>query len=142
LTIDESTDWDTEKTPAVDAHPLVKEFTEGTGASLDPRSPLGSGPGVTWNCATDDNIANLKPECTERWDGGIFRGVRGFPVMHVTGQTGEVSWDVTNDVLAGVSSWLLKKTDEATPGRVLYYSKEGAVVVGNPNVAPRLILEQ
>lgn len=62
--------------------------------------------------------------------------------MHVNGLTGQVEWDVTDDVLAGETAWLIKKAEEKGGGTVLYYSKEGAIEAGNVDLAPRLILEK
>jgi hypothetical protein len=56
--------------------------------------------------------------------------------------TGEVEWDVTDDVLDGASGWLIKKSDELRLGRARYHSKEGAIDAGNVDLAPRLILER
>lgn len=58
-------------------------------------------------------------------------------------QWGEVKWDVTMDVRNGVTAWLLKKDPEDASGEVWFFSKEGAAAaeVGNPDLAPRLILE-
>jgi hypothetical protein len=53
-------------------------------------------------------------------------------VLHANGLSGEVVWDVTLDVRAGVSAWLIKKTDERQPGRVSYFSREGAEAAGDP----------
>jgi hypothetical protein len=52
-----------------------------------------------------------------------------------------VVWDVTADVQAGASGWLIKKTSEVTSGQVMYYSKEAAQEAANPTLAPRLLLE-
>jgi hypothetical protein len=59
-------------------------------------------------------------------------------VLHFNGLSGEVSWEVTDDVLAGASAWLIKKTSESQPGRVSYFPREGA----DPDLAPRLKLEK
>lgn len=57
---------------------------------------------------------------------------------HVVGQ---VSWDVTADVSAGANfGWLLRKRDEHRDGQVRYYSREGAALVHNGSLAPRLVL--
>ena len=95
---------------------------------------------MTWNCATDDEIGNQQPNCDPTWDGGTFGPATAPPVLHVNGLTGEVEWDVTLDVLAGASAWLVKKTNEGPTGKVKYYSREGAVAVGDPSLAPRLVL--
>jgi hypothetical protein len=124
----------------VDAHPLAVDFAEGNGQNAGvpgSQSTRGSGPGVTWNCTEDAEIANQQTDCDPTWDGGDFGPATAAPVLHVNGLSGEVSWDVTDDVLAGASAWLIKKTSESQPGRVSYFSREG-----HPDLAPRLILEK
>jgi hypothetical protein len=145
LTIAENADnWGPNMDRTVDAHPLTVDFAEGNGQNAGvpgSQSTRGSGPGVTWNCATDAEIANQATDCNPRWNGGSFGPATAPSVLHVNGLTGEVSWDVTDDVLAGASAWLIKKTSERQPGRVSYHSKEGAAAAGDPDLAPRLILE-
>lgn len=102
-------------------------------------------PGVTWNCATDENIRNFfKRDCpnSERWNGGAFAQATAEGVPHPQGTTGEVEWNVTADVLAGaVHGWLIKQENEKKFGQVKYWSKEGAQARGDPTLGPRLILE-
>ena len=146
LTISENADnWGQSSDRTVDAHPLAVDFAEGDGqnAGVPPaQSTRGSGPGVTWNCATDAEIANQQTNCNPTWNGGTFGPPTAAPVLHFNGLSGEVSWDVTDDVLAGASAWLIKKTSESQPGRVSYHSREGADDAGDPDLAPRLILEK
>jgi hypothetical protein len=145
LTIAENADnWGKNNDRTVDAHPLLTDFAEGDGQNAGvpgSASTRGSGPGVTWHCAEDADIANQATDCDPRWDGGAFGPATAAPVLHVNGLSGEVRWDVTADVQAGVSAWLIKKTDERQPGRVSYHSKEGAEAAGDPDLAPRLVLE-
>lgn len=99
--------------PTLDAHPLLTGFTEGNGKAAGlPKAEMvrGSGPGVTWDCAVDANIANRKPDCSARWRGGDFGTATAAPVVHFNGLTGDVVWDVTADVQAGTTGWLIKKT--------------------------------
>ena len=117
LTIAENANnWGQNDDRTVDAHPLIDTFTEGDGkiAEVTPQSERtrGSGPGVTWNCATDDEISNQSPNCILQWGGGNFGTATASPVIHLNGLTGEVSWDVTADVIAGTEEWLVKKTNE------------------------------
>ena len=77
LTIAENANnWGQNDDRTVDAHPLLETFTEGDGkiAEVTPQSERtrGSGPGVTWNCATDDEISNQSPNCVLQWGGGDF----------------------------------------------------------------------
>jgi hypothetical protein len=44
-----------------------------------------------------------------------------------------VQWDVTADVVAGATGWVIKKTNEGQSGQVAYSSKEGTA-------PPQLIL--
>lgn len=54
---------------------------------------------------------------------------------------GNLSWNVTADVLAGAANgWVIKKQNEGQAGQVKYYSREGAAVAGNPSLGPRLVL--
>ena len=99
-------------------------------------------PGVTWSCATDANTANGQSgDCLDDWDtdGGDV-GPSTAPLVSI-GDVGDVlSWDVTDDVLAGVSSWLIKKRDEEDPTGVAFHSHEGATHLGDSELAPRLLL--
>ncbi len=145
LTIAEIADnWGKNMDRTVDAHPLAVDFAEGNGQAMgvpSAQSTRGSGPGVTWNCAEDAEIANQQTDCDPRWDGGDFGPATADPVLHVKGLSGAVSWDVTTDVQAGATAWLIKKTDERQAGKVVYHSKDGADAAGDPDLAPRLILE-
>jgi hypothetical protein len=122
---------------------LLEEFTEGNGKVLavaPGERTHGTGAGVTWSCATDTNIANPRANCLPKWKGGTF-GSATDSVLHTDSTTGEVSFDVTSDFLAGRSAWLVKKALELTPGGVNYYSREGAAAAGHPEFAPKLMLE-
>ena len=132
-------------------HRLVESFTEGNGfVHGQPRGlrDRGSGPGVTWHCATDTNIANRKRNCDTRWHGGsdAIEPVTDSTLM-TNRQTGEVSWDVTIDVQAALAEqvstiqWLIRKTQEHRMGQAVFYSKEGAAEIGDVMKAPRLVLE-
>jgi uncharacterized repeat protein (TIGR01451 family) len=128
----------------VDVHRLLVDWTEGNGRNLifagGGPAVRGTGPGVTWHCATDTDINNSVPD-GPLWNGGTFAAATAPSVLHLNGLTGEVSWDVTADVLAGASfGWLVKKQDEGQNGQARYYSREGAAAAGNPALAPRLIL--
>ncbi|MGH6947169.1 MAG: hypothetical protein ACREDZ_07550 [Kiloniellales bacterium] len=146
LTIAENADnWGQSNDRTVDAHPLLVDFAEGNGQNAGvpgAGSTRGSGPGVTWNCAEDAEIANQQTDCDPEWNGGDFGSATADPVLHFNGLSGEASWDVTDDVLAGASAWLIKKTVEGQPGKVSYVSREGTDDAGDPDLAPRLILEK
>ena len=101
----------------------------------------GTGEGITWNCARDLNIANQSANCTPLWNGGNYAAATAPGALHMNGLFGEVSWDVTADVLAGANfGWLIRKQNEGQNGQVRYYSREGALLAGNASLAPRLVL--
>lgn len=128
----------------VDAHPLLATFAEGNGKDQgipNPESTRGTGAGATWNCAADTAIENTAANCSPQWNGGTFGTSTAPSVLHTNGQSGEVAWDVTQDVLNGSFSWLVKKTLENQNGSMEYYSREGAADAGTPSYTPRLLLE-
>jgi hypothetical protein len=129
----------------IDAHPLSSDFAEGNGknAGVAWREIVrGSGTGATWHCAADASIRNLRADCAERWRGGTSGPPTALGVRHADGLTGEVVWDVSADVRAGVAAWLIRKTREFETGTVEYYSREAAAAAGMPELAPRLILRR
>jgi hypothetical protein len=128
----------------VDAHRLMSDFAEGNGLQANvsaAQSTRGNGAGVTWNCASDTEIGNQQTNCVATWNGGDFASPAAPGVLHVNSLTGEVEWDVTADVHAGGSRWLIKKTNEGATGEVAYYSREGSLqATGGLSLAPTLIL--
>jgi hypothetical protein len=126
----------------VDAHRLLADWTEGNGHTVGSQPNFrGTGEGVTWNCAKDANISNMNDDCVSQWSGGTFAAATAAPVLHTNGMMGDVSWNVTADVIAGAANgWVIKKQNEGQNGQVRYHSKEGAAVAGNPNLRPRLVL--
>ena len=129
----------------VDAHRLLVDWTEGNGRNdvMVGGGPgfRGTGEGITWNCGKDLNIVNQSANCSPLWNGGNYAAATAAGVVHTNGFFGEVSWDVTADVLAGANfGWLIRKQNEGQNGQVRYYSKEGAAFAGNANLAPRLVL--
>ena len=125
----------------VNAHRLLAPWTEGNGWSVG-GDGRGEGPGVTWACATDEEIANQVPDCGEEWDGALFAPAIGPGALHTNGMTGEVAWDVTSDLLAGAAyGWILVKDLENQNGKVFYHSRESASAAGDLGLAPRLGLE-
>ena len=96
--------------------------------------------GATWNCGVDTNPGNSQPDCDPQWAGGIFADEPSDTVLHSSGQTGWVEFEVTEDAqafLAGEPNfgWLLKKTEENQSGKVDYTSREGAAAQ-----RPKLVL--
>jgi cysteine-rich repeat protein len=126
----------------VAAHALLEDFVEGNG-QLFRASPVtrGTGAGVTYECAVDSEIANVLTDCAVNWDGGNFAPAASDTVLHTNATTGAVSFDVTPDVQAGSSEWLLKRASERGSGGVEYYSREGAALLADPNLTPKLLLD-
>lgn len=126
----------------VSAHRLLAPWTEGNGWAVG-GDGSGQGPGVTWACATDAEIGDQQPQCGgSNWDGGLFAPATSPGVLHTNGLSGELSWDVTADVIAGAPyGWILLKDLENQNGKVFYHSREGAASLGTPTLGPRLVLE-
>ena len=119
--------WNQDDEHFVDVHPLPVNFwvNEGNGKSTGlPLNQifLGDGAGVTWNNANDINTSDSKNKKVknvprQNWGGGsLLMGEATAPgVRHENGQAGQISWDVTADVLAGYNSWIVKVRDENEP---------------------------
>ena len=104
---DASTNWGEGRT--VLAHRLLTSFTEGNGWNVG-GSIRGTGPGVTWKCATDDDVSNQATDCAAAWNGGTYADTTANPFIHTSGMTGEVTFDVTDDIVAGADfGWLDQK---------------------------------
>jgi sugar lactone lactonase YvrE len=142
--------WGSEGRP-VEVRRLLKDWAEGNGKKLDlPRSEQtrGEGAGVTWKCAWDTDIANKKSDCPYNWKGASLAiAPPTAPTITINnGQAGEVSWDVTQDVLDALGGepfygWLVKKEPEGQNGHVRFVTQEGALAQLDPGLAPRLVLE-
>jgi len=129
----------------VDAHRLLSDWTEGNGRNdvMAGKLPAfrGTGVGVTWDCGSDTNIANERSNCSHCWNGGFYAATTAPGLLQKSHVTGEVSWDVTADVRAGANfGWIIRKRNEHQNGQVRYYSREGAALVHNGALAPRLVL--
>ena len=125
----------------VDAHRLLEDWAEGNGKAYGlpfRKRTRGEGEGTTWRCAIDTNIANFVANCNPKWNGGNFEATASDQFLMTNGATGEATWDVTTDVLEGFDSWLIKKTKGL--GIARFYSRDNEEVVGNPDLAPRLVL--
>lgn len=127
----------------VEAEPY-EEFSEGNGKAAGvsgSERTRGEGAGITWHCLLRDTaIENGRPDC----DGfpGEPLPPSAAPVLHTNDLRGEVAWDVTADVIhRGTRAWTIRKAEEDRSGEVWYYSREGAQEAGNPDLAPRLVLE-
>lgn len=120
---------------ALAARPLAVEFVQGNGNG---NSSPGTGNGATWNCAVDTEIANNRPDCDARWDGGSPGLATAAPVPLSNGQTGVLEWDVTADVQSGITGWILMAPDAAQNAKVGLASLESAV---GTEEKPSLVLE-
>lgn len=124
----------------IEAHPLNSDWVEGNGRSfgLKRRDQIsGSGAGVTWFSPVDENISNDSANSVVTWSGGST-GPPTAPLVTVSNhQSGDIEFDVTNDILNGADSWLVRKTQENRGSKVSFYSKEN----GNPDLAPKLLLD-
>jgi hypothetical protein len=86
--------------------------------------------GVTWNCATDTNPANNKPDCASPWSGGSFADDATDSVVQTSTESVWVPFDVTADVAAFLGGtpnqgWLIVKADGDQSGKADYGSREG-----------------
>jgi hypothetical protein len=150
--MDNSDNWGTNDNHTVDAHRLLVTWTEGNGSNDRVQQHVrGTGDGVTWNSPSDNDISNQNDD-GNKWDmlnpgkvskqGGKYADATAAGFNHYNNLRGKITWDVTEDVLAGAGfGWLIKKTEEGTSGKVIYYSREYAFEINNPNLAPRLILQ-
>lgn len=127
---------------AVSAHRILGTWSEGNGWTVGGNT-RGQGAGVTWACPTDTEISNQQANCPGTgWDGGAFAPASGPPVLHTNGMSGEVSFDVTEDVANGAAfGWIVKKDNEGQNGKVFYRSREGAASASDMQQAPRLVLD-
>jgi hypothetical protein len=133
--------------------PGFETWAEGNGNNFPtPNNPRGTGSGITWNCATDTNIANQKADCSGafHWKNGAknVQGPPRGPALLTDGLLDgtQIQIDVTADVQAGLApdtqfmSWVL--TSKGMTGAIAFYSKEGAAFVGNASFAPVLVITQ
>ena len=111
----------------VAAHRVITDWEEGNGKHRglpSAEATRGTGNGVTWNCTVDTEIEDSNKDCVTEWFGGAAVLTPTDEVLHTNNMTGEVTFDVTADVLTGGTSWMLKKADESKNGNVRYFSKE------------------
>ncbi|MFA5507229.1 MAG: hypothetical protein WC423_17505 [Vulcanimicrobiota bacterium] len=127
---------------AIRAQRLLTAWTEGNGKKLglpNNQQSSGSGGGVTWFSPIDSNISNSQADSAANWNGGAsYAAPSTAPTVTIKNhQSGEVIFDVTQDLLAGANhGWLITR-DQDVGSQVTFLSKES----GNPELAPRLILE-
>ena len=126
------------------ARPLSRDFAEGN-ASVYRTSPKlrGNGPGATAQCAVDADIAHRGPDCSgaDLWEGAnLAAGPPGPALLFTKTTLGDAVFDVTADVAAGATAWLVRKIGPTSSGTFFFHSREGATTAGVPGVAPRLVL--
>jgi hypothetical protein len=126
--------------------PILDGFVEGKG---------GVGTGATWNCAEDADLSDDDEDCLQHWPRSLFaRGDARRP-DHRDRKMKLVGWDVTEDVRAGVSAWLIRTPSRAgkawRPQRHrggikvregAFHAREGAAALREPFRAPMLLLER
>lgn len=127
---------------------LDELWTEGGG---DQSGKAAGGHGATWHCARDDDISDDKDTCLlvgeppraanlAPWDGATV-GQKAVqprtapPVLHDDTTFGTVRFDVTEDVKAQQTEWLVSLVDDTKDHAVTYRSREFGVE------GPRLILD-
>ena len=148
LTIDSSqavNGWGNGRTISVQA--ITQPWEEGNGwhFGLKKKDQIaGDGSGATWFSPVDEDISNDSANSVINWNGAtnsVYPPTA--PAVQITNfQSGEVTFDVTADVLNGAENgWLILKDQENVGSKVSFYSREGAAAAGNPDFAPRLILE-
>jgi hypothetical protein len=111
--------------------PLTGPFVEGKGV----------GTGATWTCAEDADVDDGEGDCLQHWPTSRFaHGVTRKPDQKDMA-AGLIGFDVTEDVKAGVTAWLIQSP---RPGarHGAYYSREGALAAHEPWRAPTLLLER
>ena len=107
----------------VGIYPLSQHFTEGNGKTfmipVTQQPTRGTGPGATYNCANDGDVANEAADCQQPWNGAaVASGPLTSSVLFNNPTTGQIAWDVTEDLRPGTTGFLLRKVVESDNGRV------------------------
>ncbi|MBI3927947.1 MAG: hypothetical protein HY319_20565 [Armatimonadetes bacterium] len=111
---------------------------EGKDFGIPREERITGGGGATWYCPNEAEA----PTDMLPWEGGesAVESPSAPAVMVGNDETGEVVFDVSEDVRRGAEhGWLIKK--RGSGGNIFFYSREGAVLAGRPELAPRLALE-
>ena len=118
-------------------------------------NPRGSGAGVTWNCAINANIANQAQDCSRAggdfWNAGLNFDHGAVDstekIMNNMADGTKIHFDVTSLYNEGMGpldttfmSFFIRKLANSGSGEVDYYSIQGATALGNPSLAPHLVL--
>lgn len=131
---------------AIDAYRLNQAFVEGNGRNFNlpvgQSATRGTGAGVTFNCSSDSDVSNNARDCATSWDAGntAIPATASSSVLVTGASSGQLEWNVTADVLAGATRFLLRKPVATDPGKVEFFSREGAATAGNANLGPKLVL--
>lgn len=131
----------------ISAQAITTPWQEGNGWSFGLKKKdqiAGSGSGATWFSPVDEDISNESANSVVNWNGATSSVYPPTaPAVQIDNfQSGEIAFDVTTDVLNGAENgWLVLKDQENVGSKVSFYSREGAAAAGNPDLAPRLILE-
>ena len=137
--------WGNGRTISVQA--ITTPWQEGNGWNFGLKKKdqiAGDGAGATWFSPVDENIGNDSSNSAVNWNGAASSvSPPTSPAIQIVNfQSGEVAFDVTADVLNGAEhGWLILKDQENVGSKVSFYSREGAAAAGNPDLAPRLLLE-
>ncbi len=142
LTIDSSqnvTGWGNGR--PIRARRVLTEWAEGNGKSLElpnNQQASGSGEGATWFSPADANIANNQADSAVTWSGGMsFTAPSTAPTVTITNhQSGEIAFEVTEDLLLGAPHGWLVSRDQDVGSQVAFHSREAGAAL-----APRLLLE-
>jgi len=128
----------------ISAHPLHLDLVEGDGDLAN--SDVGIGSGATWNCAEEADPSNALRECAQKWPNPpIERGAEVIAEQEWNRETA-LMWEVTRAVQEGVSTWMLRLhngipfADVDGQPEALYYSREAAEELGEPDLAPQLLI--
>jgi cysteine-rich repeat protein len=127
----------------IGAHALSRDFSEGDGSLYKSRPRRrGSGPGATFECATDAEISNHAKDCSgpDLWRGAESVAAATSLITFTDTTAGAVAFDVTADVVAGADAWVVRRTVDLGPGGIFFWSREGAAHAGDAALAPRLVL--
>jgi N-acetylneuraminic acid mutarotase len=114
---------------------MEQGWTEGNG-SYNYNKNRGTGSGVTWDCATDDNITNQSDNCSgsTSWDmidqdSWPFSETPTATTTITNNQSGTISFNVTSDIKAFLNGtanngWIIMKDNEMQDGDIQFGSKE------------------
>lgn len=129
----------------IDVNRMEQSWTEGNG-SYDYNGNRGTGSGVTWDCASDNDTANTATNCSglTAWDmidqaSWPFYTIPSALATITNNESGTISFDVTSDVQSFLTGnnpndgWIIKKDDENQDGDIQFGSKESSY-------SPKLII--